>query len=111
VDERLSCVATQLKSQPLERMLQKDFQLNASQIYLGRFCLKIKVCWDVAYHWTAFLAITRSWSKPILTHTHTKEKTEFTETVNIHCKVKEHNEKSIKKVSENLIAKTKWNTG
>jgi hypothetical protein len=47
VDERFSCVGTQLKYQPLGgggEMLHKDFQLDASHGYLVRFFLKIKVC-------------------------------------------------------------------
>jgi hypothetical protein len=73
VDEVLSCIAIQLKSKPLGRMLYKDYQLDAIKGYLVRFCLKIKIHRGAAHHWTAFLPITKSWakSKVIYTHTHT----------------------------------------
>jgi hypothetical protein len=71
-----SVALLQFKFQPLGRMLNKDYQLDASQGYLLRPCLKIKIHRDVAHECTVFLPITNSWAKPKVTHTHTHTHTQ-----------------------------------
>jgi hypothetical protein len=50
VSERLSCAATQWKSQPLGKMLHKDYPLDDSQGYVVRFRVKIKRHRDIAHY-------------------------------------------------------------
>jgi hypothetical protein len=71
VDKRLSCVVAQFKSQPLGRMLHKNYQLDASEGSLLIFWLKIKTHKGGAHHCRAFLPITKSCANPKVIHTHT----------------------------------------
>jgi hypothetical protein len=56
-------------------MLHKIYQLDASQGYLLRLCLKIKIHWGAAHLHptgrTSFLPITMSWAEPKVMHTQT----------------------------------------